>query len=144
MKLTLFCMAFLTVGIFYAVQMIFWPPDSPNTVMGVSHSLACPCECPMVLEDCHMSCGLDWKNNIGAKLKAGLTKSDIEAYFFKKYGNEAMLTPLERLSGKWYQITRGGYPAKDFVLFAAIILVWSFVVYYLLVGLVGFLRPKSL
>lgn len=142
MKLIVFSISLFVVSLFYTVQMVFWPPDTPNTVMGVSHSLACPCECPMVLEDCHMSCGLEWKNNIGKKLKIGVTKSDIEGYFFKKYGRDAMLTPFERLSGKWYQVTRGGYPAKDFILFAAIVLVWSGVIYYLIMGFMDYFRKK--
>lgn len=142
MKPSVFSFSLFLVCVFYAILMVFWPPDRPDTVMGISHSLACPCECPMVLEDCHMSCGLEWKDNIGGKLKSGLTKSEIEGYFFKKYGREAMLTPFERISGKWYQITRGGYPAKDFILFGAILLVWSGVVYYLIMGFLEFFRKK--
>ena len=143
MKPFIYLISLFWVGLFYLVQMVFWPPDMPDTVMGISHSLACPCECPMVLEDCHMSCGLEWKDNIGEKLKAGMAKSEIEGYFFKKYGKEAMLTPFERLSGKWYQITRGGYQVKDFVLFVALILVWSGVVYYLLMGLLNLFAKKE-
>ena len=97
--------------------------------MGVSHSLACPCECPMVLEDCHMSCGLQWKDQVGAKLKIGVTKDEITGYFFKRYGKEAMLTPAQRLAGKWYEVSRGGYPVKDMVLFGMIVLVWTAIVY---------------
>jgi len=143
MKPLVLAVSLFTVCLFYAVQMIFWPPDKPDTVMGTSHSLACPCECPMVLEDCHMSCGLEWKDNIGEKLKAGMTKSEIEGYFFKKYGKEAMLTPFERMAGKWYQLARGGYPLKDFFLFGAIIFVWSGVVYYLLMGFLNFFSTRN-
>ncbi len=143
MKPVVYSISLFGVVLFYAIQMIFWPPDAPGTVMGVAHSLACPCECPMVLEDCHMSCGLEWKNNIGEKLKSGMTKSDIEGYFFKKYGRDAMLSPFERLSGKWYQITRGGIKAKDFFLFAAIIFVWSGVIYYILIGFMDYFRKGA-
>ncbi|MDH5508781.1 MAG: cytochrome c-type biogenesis protein CcmH [Nitrospinota bacterium] len=112
-----------------AARYIFLVSASDNSVMGVSHSLACPCECPMVLEDCHMSCGLQWKNNIGDKLMAGMSKEEIMAYFFKRYGGEAMLTPAQRMAGKWYQVSRGGYPVKDMVLFTLVTLVWTALVY---------------
>lgn len=143
MKVFIYIISLFLVCFFYLIQMVFWPPDKPDTVMGVSHSLACPCECPMVLEDCHMSCGLEWKDNIGEKLKAGMTKTEIEGYFFKKYGRNAMLTPFERMSGKWYQVTRGGYHAKDFALFIAIIIVWSGVLYYILAGLLEYFRKRE-
>ena len=35
------------------------------TVAEVAEDLACPCQCPLILKDCNMSCGLTWKNEIG-------------------------------------------------------------------------------
>ena len=75
-----------------------------------------------------MSCGLSWKNGIGAQLKEGLVKDEIVGYFYKRYGREALLTPAQRVSGKWYQVTRGGYPVKDMILFVLIVLVWTFLI----------------
>ena len=129
-----------------AARYIFLVSAPDNSVMGVSHSLACPCECPMVLEDCHMSCGLQWKNNIGDKLMAGMSKDEIMAYFFKRYGGEAMLTPAQRMAGKWYQVSRGGYPMKDMILFGLVTLVWTALVYTLIVTVfdwIGTRRGKA-
>jgi cytochrome c-type biogenesis protein CcmH/NrfF len=108
---------------------IFYTDAVPLSVMGVSHNLACPCECPMVLEDCHMSCGLEWKNVIGSLIQSGSTENEIVAYFYKRYGSEALLTPAQRLAGKWYQVTRGGYPVKEMVLFGLIVGVWTALLY---------------
>lgn len=121
--------SFVGVLLFMSGKYIFLNPAPETSVMGVSHNLACPCECPMVLEDCHMSCGLKWKDQIGAKLKVGLEKEDIMAYFYKRYGGEALLTPSQRLAGKWYQLSRGGYPTRDIALFAVIVLVWTALIY---------------
>ncbi len=78
-----------------------------TTVMEVARELACPCDCPLVLEDCNMSCGLQWKNEIGSLIAQGKSKEEIIDYFIKKYGEEARLTPLQKLHGKIYQYTRG-------------------------------------
>lgn len=128
-KPLVFAFSFLGVLMFMSGKYIFINPAPDNSVMGVSHSLACPCECPMVLEDCHMSCGLEWKDKIGQKLKAGLAKEDIVAYFYKRYGSEALLTPAQRMAGKWYEVSRGGYPVKDMVLFGLIVMVWTALLY---------------
>ncbi len=124
-KSVLLLVSFIVVSSVMGAKYIFLVNAPPDSVMGVSHSLACPCECPMVLEDCHMSCGLQWKNQIGEKLTAGLAKDDIVAYFYKRYGSESLLTPAQRFAGKWYQVSRGGYPVKDMVLFGMIVLVWT-------------------
>ncbi|MGK7345162.1 MAG: cytochrome c-type biogenesis protein CcmH [Candidatus Nitrospinota bacterium M3_3B_026] len=129
MKKIVFALSFVGVLLFMSGKYIFLNQAPEKSVMGISHDLACPCECPMVLEDCHMSCGLKWKDQIGAKLKVGLKKEDIVSYFYKRYGGEALLTPTQRLSGKWYQLSRGGYPVRDMVLFALITLVWTALVY---------------
>ncbi len=124
--------SFISVLLFVGGKFIFLAKADDNTVLGVSHTLACPCECPMVLEDCHMSCGLEWKDLIGSQLKAGMQKADIVGYFFKRYGTESLLTPVQRLSGKWYEVSRGGYPLKDVIFFVLIVLVWTALVYTVL------------
>jgi len=80
---------------------------------------------------------------IGKRLMAGANKDDIESYFFKRFGKESMLTPLQRMQGKWYQITRGGYPLGDIMLFIAILLVWSGVLYLILNGVIDFLKKRK-
>jgi cytochrome c-type biogenesis protein CcmH/NrfF len=129
MKAIALMVSFVSVFSFMSFKYVFQNSAPEDSVMGVSHSLACPCECPMVLEDCHMSCGLTWKDNIGEKLKVGLKKIEITSYFFKRYGHEALLTPAQRMAGKWYEVSRGGYPLKDMILFGLIVLVWTVLVY---------------
>ncbi len=77
------------------------------TVGEIARDLACPCVCPLVLEDCNMSCGLDWKQEIGELVAAGKSKQEIMDYFIATYGEEARLTTLQRIEGKIYQYTRG-------------------------------------
>ncbi len=132
MKPILLAVSFIIALSYMGGKYIFMASASDKTVVGVSHSLACPCECPMVLEDCHMSCGLSWKNGIGEKLKNGISKEEIISYFYKRYGREALLTPAQRVAGKWYQVTRGGYPVKEMVLFAVIVAVWTSLLYLIL------------
>ncbi|VAX25531.1 hypothetical protein MNBD_NITROSPINAE02-1203 [hydrothermal vent metagenome] len=129
MKAITLAVSFVVVFAFMSGRYIFINSSPDDSIMGVSHSLACPCECPMVLEDCHMSCGLQWKNQIGLKLKSGLVKADIVSYFYKRYGSEAMLTPVQRLAGKWYEVSRGGYPVKDMIIFSLIVLIWTALLY---------------
>jgi len=84
------------------------------TVQEVAADLACPCECPLVLEDCNMSCGLDWKDQIGQMID--------------KYGDEARITPVQRIKGKFFKYTRG-FDTKDWVLAGAIIVIWLAVIF---------------
>jgi cytochrome c-type biogenesis protein CcmH/NrfF len=77
------------------------------TVMEVAEDLACPCECSLVLADCNMTCGLDWKDEIGELIAKGMSKPEIMEYFIATYGEEARLTPIQWLEGKAYQYTRG-------------------------------------
>ncbi len=135
MKPFLMALSLVFVLSFMSGKYIFISSAPEQSVMGISHSLACPCECPMVLEDCHMSCGLSWKDQIGAQLMAGKTRTDITGYFYKRYGEAALLTPSQRVAGKWYQVTRGGYPMKDMVLFVAIVAVWASISYLVLVSI---------
>jgi len=98
------------------------------TVQEVAADLACPCECPLVLEDCNMSCGLDWKDQIGQMIKEGRTKEEIIRHFIDKYGDEARITPVQRIKGKFFKYTRG-FDTKDWVLAGAIIVVWLAVIF---------------
>lgn len=143
MKAVVLAVSFASVLAFMTGRYIFYNPAPDLSVMGVSHSLACPCECPMVLEDCHMSCGIEWKNIIGENLKSGLTKDEITAYFYKRFGEEALLTPAQRMAGKWYQITRGGYPVKDMIMFGLVVVVWSWLLYSLIMLAVEKVWPPS-
>jgi len=144
MKIKIFVLSLSIVIIFSIIKYVFWPSAAADTVMGISHNIACPCECPMVLEDCHMSCGMEWKDMIGKRLMAGANKDDIEGYFFKRFGKESMLTPLQRIHGKWYQITRGGYPLGDIALFTTILLVWSGVLYLIITGVLDFSKKRKI
>ena len=139
-KIRIYILSVLLVSVVYAGKYIFVRTGGNETVMGISHDLACPCECPMVLEDCHMSCGLSWKDSIGQKLKAGLGRDEITAYFYKRYGDEALLNPVQRVYGKWYQFTRGGFPLVDSLLVVGLVLIWGGVVYYVIVWLIGVRR----
>ncbi|HHL40551.1 MAG TPA: hypothetical protein ENJ37_08595 [Deltaproteobacteria bacterium] len=84
------------------------------TVQEVAHELECPCDCPLVLEDCNMSCGLDWKDEIGEAIKAGKTKDEIIRDFMDRYGEACRITPMRRIRGKIYQYTRG-FDTMDWV-----------------------------
>ena len=86
---------------------------------------------------------MEWKDMIGKRLMAGAGKDEIEGYFFKRFGKESMLTPLQRIHGKWYQITRGGYPISDIALFIALVFVWSGVLYLILNGITDFLKKRK-
>ena len=98
------------------------------TVQEVATDLACPCECPLVLEDCNMSCGLDWKDQIGQMIKEGKTKEEIIRHFIDKYGDEARITPAQRVKGKFFKYTRG-FDTRDWVLAGAIIVIWLAVIF---------------
>ena len=98
------------------------------TVQEVATDLACPCECPLVLEDCNMSCGLDWKDQIGQMIREGKTKEEIIRHFIDEYGDEARITPAQRIKGKFFKYTRG-FDTKDCVLAGAIIVVWLAVIF---------------
>ncbi len=96
------------------------------TVGEVAKDLACPCECPLILEDCNMTCGLDWKEEIGEMIKAGKTKQEVMAYFIATYGEEARLTTLQKINGKIFQYTRG-FGTTDWVILWTGVASWAFV-----------------
>ena len=100
------------------------------TVAEVAKDLACPCQCPLILQDCNMSCGITWKNEIGELIKKGMTKQEIMDYFISSYGEEARLTPWQRIDGKIYQYTRS-FDSMDWAM------VWSGIVSWMLILFVG-------
>ncbi len=93
------------------------------TVAEVVKDLACPCECPLILEDCNMTCGLEWKEEVGEQIKKGNNKKQIMEYFITKYGEDARLTPIQRIQGKTYQYTRS-FDTTDWILVWAGIIGW--------------------
>lgn len=99
------------------------------TVNEVAKDLACPCECPLILEDCNMTCGLDWKNQIGEFINQGMTKQQIVDYFIARYGDEARITPMQRINGKVYQYTRS-FDDTDWVLLWAGLAAWVFLMFF--------------
>jgi cytochrome c-type biogenesis protein CcmH/NrfF len=102
---------------------------SALTVNEVVKDLACPCECPLVLEDCNMTCGLEWKDQVGEMINKGMTKQQIMDYFIGKYGDEARITPLQRINGKIYQYTRS-FDTADWVLLWGGIIVWILLMFF--------------
>lgn len=99
------------------------------TVNEVVKDLACPCECPLVLEDCNMTCGLEWKNQVGEMINKGMTKQQIMDYFIGKYGNEARITPIQRIHGKIYQYTRS-FDTADWALLWGGLIVWVSLMFF--------------
>lgn len=93
------------------------------TVREVVKDLACPCECPLVLEDCNMSCGLEWKNQVGEMITRGMSKQEIIDDFIGRYGDAARITPLQRIHGKIYQYTRS-FDGADWALLWIALLAW--------------------
>ena len=102
---------------------------SALTVNEVAKDLACPCECPLILEDCNMTCGLEWKNEIGEMINKGMSKQEIVDYFISKYGDDARITPMQKIRGKIYQYTRS-FDTPDWVLLWTGLAVWVFLMFY--------------
>ena len=102
---------------------------SALTVNEVAKDLACPCECPLILEDCNMTCGLEWKNEIGEQINKGMSKQQITDYFIKKYGDDARITPMQRIRGKVYQYTRS-FDKADWALLWIGLIVWLFLMFF--------------
>lgn len=96
---------------------------SALTVSDVVVDLACPCECPLVLEDCNMSCGLKWKREVGDLINQGKSKQEIIDHFVSRYGEAALLTPRQRLQGKIFQYTRS-FDTMDWALLWAGVVLW--------------------
>ena len=102
---------------------------SALTVNEVAKDLACPCECPLVLEDCNMTCGLEWKNEIGEQINKGMSKQQITDYFIKKYGDDSRITPMQRIRGKVYQYTRS-FDKADWALLWIGLIVWVLLMFF--------------
>lgn len=99
------------------------------TVQEVASELECPCDCPLVLEDCNMSCGLEWKDQIGEQIKAGKTREEIVGAFIEKYGDACRITPAKRIKGKLYQYTRG-FDTGQWALLAGGAAVWLLALFF--------------
>ena len=122
--------AFLLFCLFMATAYVVIPSSAfALTVNEVVKDLACPCECPLVLEDCNMTCGLEWKNQVGEMINKGMTKQQIMDYFIGKYGDEARITPMQRIHGKMYQYTRS-FDTADWVLLWAGLIVWISLMFF--------------
>jgi len=128
-KLLPACKAFLLLGLFVIACAATSSRAFALTVNEVVKDLACPCECPLVLEDCNMTCGLDWKNQVGEMINKGMTKQQIVDYFIGKYGDEARITPLQRIQGKVYQYTRS-FDTVDWVLLWAGLIAWMLLMFF--------------
>jgi len=122
--------AFLLFCLFMAINYVATPSSAfALTVNEVVKDLACPCECPLVLEDCNMTCGLEWKNQVGEMINKGMTKQQIMDYFIGKYGDEARITPMQRIHGKMYQYTRS-FDTADWVLLWGGLIVWISLMFF--------------
>ena len=121
---------FLFLSLLMAITYVAIPSSAfALTVNEVVKDLACPCECPLVLEDCNMTCGLEWKNQVGEMINKGMTKQQIMDYFIGKYGDEARITPIQRIHGKIYQYTRS-FDTADWVLLWSGLIVWVFLMFF--------------
>jgi len=113
------------------------------TVNEVVVDLACPCECPLVLSDCNMSCGLKWKDDVGKLINKGMSKQEIIDYFVAKHGEAARITTLQRIQGKIYQYTRS-FGALDWALLWAGIAAWAALMFFgIYMGIKRITRDKS-
>ncbi|MDO8463893.1 MAG: cytochrome c-type biogenesis protein CcmH [Gallionella sp.] len=124
------CKAFLFFCLLMAIIHVATPSSaSALTVNEVVKDLACPCECPLVLEDCNMTCGLEWKNEVGEMINKGMTKQQIMDHFIGKYGDDARITPTQRIQGKIYQYTRS-FDTTDWVLLWTGLIVWILLMFF--------------
>lgn len=124
------CRAFLFFCLFMIITHVALPSvASALTVNEVVKDLACPCECPLVLEDCNMTCGLEWKNQVGEMINKGMTKQQIIDHFIEKYGDEARITPAQRIRGKIYQYTRS-FDTADWALLWVGLIIWILLMFF--------------
>ncbi len=105
---------------------LFAVPSWAITVQDVARELECPCDCPLVLEDCNMSCGLEWKDEIGEMIRAGKSKDEIVQSFIDRYGDACRITPYKRIKGKIYEYTRG-FDTTDWVILWGGVGIWGLV-----------------
>jgi cytochrome c-type biogenesis protein CcmH/NrfF len=78
-----------------------------------------------------MSCGLTWKEEIGKKIAEGMNKQQVTEYFIAKYGEEARLTPFQKVQGKFFQYTRG-FGTMEWAILIAGVLIWLLLVFFLI------------
>jgi cytochrome c-type biogenesis protein CcmH/NrfF len=116
--------------------------EPPLTIREVAKDLACPCQCPLILQDCNMSCGLTWKEEIGKKIAEGMNKQQVTQYFIAKYGDSARLTPIQKIQGKIYQYTRG-FGTMDWVVLSAGVLIWLLLMFFAVYFLVKKFRSQK-
>ncbi len=137
----------LLFGLYLTIAFSVLPENaSALTVLEVSKDLACPCQCPLILQDCNMTCGLEWKNEIGQMIKTGMSKQEIMNHFIAQYGEEARLTTRQKIDGKIYQYTRD-FDTVDWVLLWTGIGTWAALMFfgvYLGVRKLGFGRPRPI
>ncbi len=120
------------------ISILLSNPGQALTVAEVAKDLACPCQCPLILQDCNMSCGIAWKNEIGELITQGMTKQEIMDYFISSYGQDARLTTRQKIDGKIYQYTRG-FDTLDWLI------LWSGVATWLMILFAGiFLAVRRL
>ncbi len=112
-----------------ALMVVSVRPAHALTVQEVARDLACPCECPLILEDCNMSCGLDWKNDVGELIAKGMTKQEIMDHFIKVHGEDARLTTMQRIEGKIFQYTRG-FGATQWIMLWAGLALWIGIMFF--------------
>lgn len=130
MRQFLTCRAFLLFCLLMPITYVMTLSSaSALTVNEVAKDLACPCECPLILEDCNMTCGLEWKNEIGEQINKGMSKQQITDYFIGKYGDDARISPLQRIQGKIYQYTRS-FDKADWALLWIGLMVWILLMFF--------------
>jgi cytochrome c-type biogenesis protein CcmH/NrfF len=129
----------MSLGLFLVIaayNVIASASEPPLTIREVARDLACPCQCPLILQDCNMSCGLRWKEEIGQKIAEGKSKQEITKYFIAKYGEGARLTPLQKINGKIYQYTRG-FGTMEWVILVSGVLIWMLLMFFMVYFLVN-------
>jgi cytochrome c-type biogenesis protein CcmH/NrfF len=136
----------MSLGLFLVIaayNVIASASEPPLTIREVARDLACPCQCPLILQDCNMSCGLRWKEEIGQKIAEGKSKQEITKYFIAKYGEGARLTPLQKINGKVYQYTRG-FGTMEWVILVSGVLIWMLLMFFMVYFLVNkYLRREK-
>ncbi|MFQ5356161.1 MAG: cytochrome c-type biogenesis protein CcmH [Mariprofundaceae bacterium] len=124
------CRTFLFLSLLLTLGWTLNPASAwALTVNEVVVDLACPCECPLVLSDCNMSCGLKWKDDVGKLINKGMSKQEIIDFFVAKHGEAARITPLQRIQGKIFQYTRS-FGTLDWTLLWIGVSVWISLMFF--------------
>ena len=135
---------FFRFPLFFLTLSLLLPTAAQALTVGdVVRDLACPCECPLILEDCNMSCGLDWKNQVGEMINQGKNKQEIMDYFYDKYGESAHLTTMQRIDGKIFQYTRG-FGNQEWLLLWSGLGLWTLIMFLgIMLGVRKFISRNS-